>query len=122
MTCQWMFRFRLGQSADRRRRLRSRPLVAEGLRLFASPALDLLTKMRPIADSALEVAPEFVRHVLGQTPARRLARVLKEALQVLLEDAIEDGRLRAALLILLGLDLKHGSRPQGDGHTQPASG
>jgi hypothetical protein len=43
--------------------------------------------------TALEIAPEFILHVLRQALARTLVSVLEEALQVLLDDTVESGVL-----------------------------
>jgi hypothetical protein len=61
-------------------------------------------------NTALEVAPELFLHRFRQELARASAGVLEAALQVLLDDAIEEGLLRAALLVPLrcgfGLDAR----------------
>jgi hypothetical protein len=51
--------------------------------------------------TAFEVAPEFVLHVFRQALARAFLRLLEEALQVLLDDSVENGLLGAALVVLL---------------------
>jgi hypothetical protein len=60
--------------------------------------------------TALEVASEFVLHVRRQALARALLHVLEEAFQVLLDDAVQDRRFRATLVLLR---LGSGHRAQG---------
>lgn len=68
-------------------------LVAAG---FADGACEAMR-----VEAALEVAPKFGLDLLRQGRARALVRVAEEALEVLLDDAIEDGLLGAALLVRL---------------------
>jgi hypothetical protein len=60
--------------------------------------------------TALEVASEFVLYILRQALARALVRVLEEALQVLLDDTVEDGFLGAALSVLFRFGAGHRAR------------
>jgi len=66
-------------------------LVAAGLAHGAREAVGV--------QAALELAPELVLHVLRQALARGVVHVLQEALQVLLNDTVEDGPFGAALPI-----------------------
>jgi hypothetical protein len=65
--------------------------------------------------TALEVASEFILHVRRQALARALVRVLEEAFQVLLDDAVQDRRFWATLLVLLRVGSGHRAQGCSDG-------
>ena len=60
--------------------------------------------------TAREVAPKFVLHVARQALARALVGMQQEALEVLLNDAIQNGALRSALLVRPAFAAGHGAR------------